>query len=115
MWPDRIDFSIHYTMRYREQLRAAASRIEAIRLAAEGTGTALVLSGTTSVVGFGLLALAPMPIMASYGLLTAVMIAFSLLAALIVLPSPLFIVSSEPAGGEVTAAAPEPFPGAASN
>ena len=110
-----IDFSIHYTMRYREQLRAAASRIEAIRLAAEGTGTALVLSGTTSVVGFGLLALAPMPIMASYGLLTAVMIAFSLLAALIVLPSLLFIVSSEPAGGEVTAAAPEPFPGAASN
>ena len=110
-----IDFSIHYTMRYREQLRAAASRIEAIRRAAEGTGTALVLSGTTSVVGFGLLALAPMPIMAAYGLLTAVMVAFSLLAALIVLPSLLYIVSSEPPGGEVTAAAPEAFPGAASN
>ena len=83
-------------------------------VAAEGTGTALVLSGTTSVVGFGLLALAPMPIMAAYGLLTAVMIAFSLLAALIVLPSLLYIVSSEPAGGEVTAAAPAPFRGGTS-
>lgn len=93
-----IDFSIHYTMRYREQLPAATSRIEAIHLAASGTGTALALSGTTSIVGFGLLALAPMPIFAAYGLLTAVMIAFSLLASLVVLPSLLFVVSAEPAG-----------------
>jgi predicted RND superfamily exporter protein len=92
-----IDFSIHYTMRYREQLRSAGSRIGAVRGAAEGTGTALVLSGTTSIVGFGLLALAPMPIFAAYGLLTAVMIGFSLLASLTVLPSLLFMVSREPA------------------
>ena len=109
-----IDFSIHYTMRFREELRAAATRVEAVRLAAEGTGTALVLSGTTSIVGFGLLALAPMPIFAAYGLLTAVMIGLSLLASLTVLPSLLYLVSSEPAGGEVTADAPAPFPGAAS-
>jgi predicted RND superfamily exporter protein len=87
-----IDFSIHYTMRYREQLRATVSRIDAVRVAAESTGTALVLSGITSIVGFGVLALAPMPIFAAYGLLTAVMIALSLAATLVVLPSLLYVL-----------------------
>ncbi|HXV32833.1 MAG TPA: MMPL family transporter, partial [Gaiellaceae bacterium] len=64
-----IDFSIHYTMRYREQLGTSSSRLDGVRAAAEGTGTALVLSGLTSIVGFGVLALAPMPIFAAYGLL----------------------------------------------
>ena len=87
-----IDFSTHYTMRYREQLRATPSRIEAVRGAAEGTGTALILSGVTSIIGFGVLGLAPMPIFAAYGLLTAVMIALSLAASLVVLPSLLYLL-----------------------
>ena len=98
-----IDFSIHYTMRYREQLATASSRLEAVRTAAAGTGTALLLSGTTSIVGFGLLALAPMPIFAAYGLLTAVMIGLSLAASLTVLPSLLFVVSREPVASEIAA------------
>ena len=105
-----IDFSIHFAMRYREQLATARSRIEAVRLAAEGTGTALVLSGSTSIIGFGLLALAPMPIFAAYGLLTAVMVGLSLLAALTVLPSLLFIVSSEPARSAATELPPAAVP-----
>ncbi|HXH95802.1 MAG TPA: MMPL family transporter [Gaiellaceae bacterium] len=92
-----IDFSTHYTMRYRERLRAMSSRAEAVRSAAEGTGTALLLSGITSIVGFGILALAPMPIFAAYGLLTAVMIALSLAATLVVLPSLLFVLGPRPA------------------
>jgi predicted RND superfamily exporter protein len=94
-----IDFSIHYTMRYREQLRDARSRLEAVRIAAEGTGTALVLSGLTSIIGFSVLALAPLPIFAAYGLLTAVMIAFSLAASLIVLPSLLYLLGPKPDSG----------------
>ena len=99
-----IDFSIHYTMRYREQLRATVSRIDAVRVAAESTGTALVLSGITSIVGFGVLALAPMPIFAAYGLLTAVMIALSLAATLVVLPSLLYVVG--PKGAPVASVEP---------
>jgi predicted RND superfamily exporter protein len=87
-----IDFSIHYTMRYREQLRSTSERIDAIRGAAEGTGAALILSAVTSIIGFGVLALAPMPIFAAYGLLTAVMIALSLAATLVVLPSLLYVI-----------------------
>ena len=54
----------------------------AIGLAAEGTGTALALSGGTSVIGSASLPLAPMLILAAYGLLTAAMIPLSLLASL---------------------------------
>ncbi len=91
-----IDFSIHYTLRFREELRKASSRMAAVELAAEETGTALVLSGLTSVFGFAFLALAPLPVFAAFGLLTAVMIAFSLFASLTVLPTLLYFVSSEP-------------------
>ena len=101
-----IDFSTHFTMRYREQLSAAASRLEALRFAGEGTGAALILSGATSIVGFTLLALAPMPIFAAYGLLTAVMVGLSLLASLCVLPSLLYLVSSEPRRTPATDSAP---------
>ena len=87
-----IDYSIHYTMRYREQLGSLPDRIDAARSAAEGTGTALVLSAITSIIGFGVLALAPMPIFAAYGLLTAVMIALSLVATLVVLPTLLYLL-----------------------
>ena len=69
-----IDFAIHFTMRYREELLRHETRIEAIRAAGGGTGVALLASALSSVVGFAILAFAPMPMFASYGLLTAVMI-----------------------------------------
>ncbi len=77
-----VDFSIHYAMCFREELARAGDRMAAIGLASEGTGTALTLSGGTSVIGFASLPLAPMLILAAYGLLTAVMIPLSLLASL---------------------------------
>ncbi len=90
-----IDFAIHYTMRYREELAAVGDRIEAIRRTSRGTGVALVASASSSVVGFGILSLAPMPLFASYGLLTAVMIAIAAGATLIVLPSLLMMVTKD--------------------
>ena len=88
-----IDYSIHFTMRFREEWRRVGDRLEAVRLAAEGTGTALILSAATSITGFVLLALAPMPIFAAYGVLTAVMIGLSLLASLTLLPSLLYMLT----------------------
>ncbi len=87
-----IDFAIHFTERYREELAHSRSAIEAVRRSAEGTGTALVASAASSIVGFAILAAAPMPLFASYGFLTAVMIAMALLASLAVLPSLLVLV-----------------------
>lgn len=90
-----IDFSTHFTARYREELGNLGDRLEAVRVAGAGTGGALVLSALTSVLGFLVMAMAPTPIFATFGLLTAVMIVLSLLVAVIVLPSLLVLVSSD--------------------
>ena len=91
-----IDYSIHMTERFREELGRNASRIQALARAARGTGVALVASAASSVVGFTIMGFAPMPMFASYGQLTAVMITLALLASLIVLPSLLMLVTREP-------------------
>jgi len=86
-----IDFSTHFTARYREELLTAASPLVAVRRAGAGTGGALVLSALTSVLGFAVMALAPNPIFATFGLLTSVMIGLALVVSLVVLPSMLVI------------------------
>jgi predicted RND superfamily exporter protein len=90
-----IDFAIHYTMRYREELAGVGLRMEAVRRASRGTGVALLASAASSVVGFGILSFAPMPLFASYGLLTAVMIALAAITTLLVLPSLLVMVTKD--------------------
>ena len=91
-----IDFSTHFTARFREELQHAPTRLDALRRAGEGTGGALVLSALTSVLGFTVMALAPTPIFSTFGILTAVMIALALVAALVVLPSVLLLVTRKP-------------------
>ncbi len=49
----------------------------------------------SSAVGFFILAFAPMPMFASYGLLTAVMILMAAAATLLVLPSLLVLVTKD--------------------
>jgi predicted RND superfamily exporter protein len=88
-----IDFAIHYTMRFREEFEVDGDRMEAVRRASKGTGVALLASAASSVIGFGILAFGPMPLFASYGLLTAVMIALAAAATLLVLPSLLVMVT----------------------
>ncbi len=88
-----IDYSIHMTERYREELGRTASRIEALGQAAAGTGTALLASAGSSIVGFAIMGFAPMPLFSSYGTLTAIMIFLALAASLVVLPSLLVLAS----------------------
>ena len=95
-----IDFATHFTARFREELAGEPSRFPALRRAGEGTGGALVISGLTSIAGFGILGLAPMPIFAVYGILTAVMIALAVLVTLLVLPSLLLLVTPSLKGEE---------------
>jgi uncharacterized protein len=91
-----IDYAIHFTMRFREELARADSLEQTLRASGESTGVALTASALSSVVGFAILAFAPMPLFASYGLLTAVMIVMALAASLLVLPSLLALVTPEP-------------------
>ena len=92
-----IDFSTHFTARYREELRSQPDRLSAVRRAGEGTGGALVLSALTSVLGFAVMAFAPNPIFATFGVLTSVMIGLALIVALVVLPSMLVLATPQAA------------------
>ena len=103
-----IDFSTHFTARYREELAGDDGRLGAVRRAGTGTGGALVLSALTSVLGFLVMAMAPTPIFATFGALTAVMIVLSLLVAVLVLPSLLVLVT--PKRRDAVAVAIEPIP-----
>jgi predicted RND superfamily exporter protein len=102
-----IDYSIHMTQRFREELARSPDRITALRRAAGGTGVALGASAASSVVGFAIMGLAPMPLFSSYGLLTAAMIVLALVAALFVLPALLLLVTPENAGEPVVQPAVE--------
>ncbi len=95
-----IDFATHFTVRFREELAGEPSRFPALRRAGEGTGGALALSALTSIIGFWALSLAPTPIFATFGTLTAVMIALALLVSLLVLPSLLLVVTPSLKGEE---------------
>ena len=71
----------------------AGDKVLALRQAAQGTGVALLASGATSIIGFTIMAFAPMPMFSSYGILTAVMIFMAVAASLLVLPSLLLLVT----------------------
>ncbi len=90
-----IDYSIHMTERFREELRRTATKMQALRQAANGTGVALMASAVSSIVGFTILGFAPMPLFSSFGFLTAIMIFLALAASLVVLPSLLLLVTAE--------------------
>jgi hypothetical protein len=68
-----------------------------LRRAGEGTGGALAIS---SIIGFAVMAVAPMPIFVTFGALTAVMTVFSSLVSLLVLPSVLLLVTPRRTGEE---------------
>ena len=101
-----IDYSIHMTERFREELRRSDSKGLALRRALDGTGVALAASALSSIVGFAIMGFAPMPMFATYGILTAIMIFLALAASLAVLPSLLLLVTPEPETRAAPPAAP---------
>ena len=88
-----IDFAVHLTQRYREELNKAEDEIQAMEQAVRGTGVALLASAATSIIGFAIMGFAPMPVFSAYGILTAVMIMMSATASLLILPTLLLLVS----------------------
>ena len=90
-----IDYSIHMTERFREEFKRHKDPEHALRITAKGTGTALLGSAGSSIIGFTIMGFAPMPVFSAYGILTATMIFLALAASLLVLPSLLIIISRQ--------------------
>ena len=88
-----VDFSIHLTQRFREEISRDGNGMGAIERAAKSTGMALIGSASSSVLGFAIMGFAPMPMFSAYGTLTAVMVFMAAAAALLVLPSLLLLVT----------------------
>lgn len=97
-----IDYSIHVTERFRDELDgsnggespndgASTGEVttvgEAITTTVTGTGGALLGSASTTAIGFGVLALAVHPPLQQFGTVTAIMIGYAFLGAVLVLPS----------------------------
>ena len=97
-----IDYSIHMTERFREEMNRSFFPLEAARKAARGTGMALVASAGSSIGGFAVMGFAPMPLFSSYGILTATMIALALTASILVLPALLTLVTHAKLPKELT-------------
>ena len=88
------------TQRFREEMGGVGDGMRAMERTARGTGTALMASAGSSICGFAIMALAPMPMFSAYGILTAVMFLMAAAAALLVLPSLLLLVDPRtPTGG----------------
>ena len=88
-----VDYAMHFTIRFLEEFEGEPSRFPALRRAGEATGVALLVSALTSMGGFLALALTPMPVFAGFGVLMVATILFSLVVALLVLPSLLLLVT----------------------
>lgn len=95
-----IDYSVHVTARFREEMKRIGNREDAMKKAASHSGVALFGSAASTMVGFAIIAFAPMPMFSSFGILTALMILMALVASLFVLPSLLFIVERSKKTGD---------------
>ena len=87
-----LDFSIHMTERFRQEININDNPNIAISISLKGTGLALIGAGVSSIAGFIILGFAPMPLFSTYGILSAAMISFALIASISVVPSLLLIV-----------------------
>jgi predicted RND superfamily exporter protein len=82
-----VDYGIHISHRFVEDLGRFDSVDEACRSTVSHTGTALFGGAATTVAGFGLLMFATMPPLQQFGIITALTITYSFIASVFILPT----------------------------
>ncbi len=93
-----IDYSIHVWRRF-ESMREKEGDIWAgLKETYSSTGVALVLSAGTTICGFAVLLISDMPVVRDFGVVTAITVFFSLILALILLPTFLLLDSDTQEG-----------------
>jgi len=86
-----IDYGIHITSRFLEDLKRFDDIDNAIKSTVSHTGTALFGTTITTVTGFGILVFATLPPLQQFGGITALTILFSFLSSVFILPTFLVI------------------------
>jgi hypothetical protein len=86
------EYTVIVMERYYEERGRGAAPIEAVDVASRRVGSAITVSGLTTVFGFSALLLSPFPILSDFGYLTVGVIFLTLVAAIITLPPTLVVL-----------------------
>lgn len=86
-----IDYGIHITQRFLEDIDRISDPVCALSAAVSHTGSALFGSMMTTVIGFAILSFAIIPPLAQFGQVTAISVLFAFLASVFVLPTLLIL------------------------
>ncbi len=81
------EYTILIMERYEEERERGMDLYSAIETAIQKIGMAITISGCTTVFGFSALTLATFPILANFGLVTVITVAFSVIGAIMVMPA----------------------------
>ena len=92
------EYTILVMERYLEEQKKTEDRIEAIRQAVRKVGAAVVVSGLVTAAGFSALMLSAFPILAGFGFATVIVVVFSLIGAIVIMPATLALAGR--VGGE---------------
>ena len=81
-----VDYTIHIIHRYEEEFHHSKDPEQAARVTLGTTGSALLGSALTTALGFGVLVFSSLTPFQQFGLVTAITIAYALIAAIVVVP-----------------------------
>ena len=81
-----IDYSIHVWRSFEANRNSGLGVWDSMRNMYATTGTALIMSAGTTICGFLVLKLSPIPVIQDFGIVSSISVAFSLILALFVLP-----------------------------
>ncbi|MFI5004370.1 MAG: MMPL family transporter [Solirubrobacterales bacterium] len=85
------EFSVLLSERHRQEQIAGRTMLEALGLAYRRTGAAVVASGVTAIVGFGVLILSDINMIRDFGVVTLIDLSVSLVGVLVALPAALLL------------------------
>jgi predicted RND superfamily exporter protein len=88
------EYTILIMERCYEELENGLPLVEAIRQSVQKIGTAITVSGLTTIFGFSALMLSSFGIISNFGILTVISVGFALLGAIIIMPAVLVIAGS---------------------
>jgi hydrophobe/amphiphile efflux-3 (HAE3) family protein len=96
-----IDYSIHMMQRYREERSKGRDPATAMDHTMSSTGISLTAAAVTTFFGFAVIATSDITMFRTFGILSALMISFALVSALLVLPAIIILVDRRTVALEV--------------
>jgi len=88
------EYTILITERYYEERERGLPKMDAIRQSVQKIGTAITISGLTTIFGFSALITSSFGMISNFGVLTVISVGFALMGAIIVMPAILSLIGN---------------------